>query len=266
MSRSNRRSGSSSPVKKYLEFKGGIGAISYYDKDKKENIEFDSIDLILIDDLASVGGFNESAQSGYSSNLLHPFDTGKKEFTVKSRVGGQFKEIISGIWKEIKGDSKIKGAKFARNLFALADVGEGYELVKLELIGAGLSPWLGLLDKVGNEDIYNNVLRVSRGQMFTRKGNSNAVITEAEYDKMVKAFQKDPRKNKLPVVFYATNIELIEPVSEDLIAMADEADEKLQSYLQLTPPDEKPEDTQESATATKPEAAYPSNEADDLPF
>lgn len=264
MSRNNRGSGSSSPVKKYLSFKAGIGEMTYYDKDKKEDVYVDSLDLVLVDDLASVGGFNEAESSGFNSNLLNPYDTGKKEFTVKCRVGGQYRELITGIWKEIKNEGVIKGSKFARNLFAIADVGDGKELIKLELIGAGLSPWLDLLDDA-SDDIYDKVIRITRGQLFMRKGGQNSEVSTAEYDKMLKANQKDPRKNKMPVLFYAPNIELISTVSEDDVTLAEEADARLQSYLQLTPPDEKSEDTVESKTSTRPEAPA-GNEPDDLPF
>lgn len=263
MSRTSKRGGSSSPVMKYLSFKGGSGTISFYDKNSEERVELDTVKLILVDDLASVSGFNEAESSGYSSNLLNPYDTGKKEFEVRSKSNGQFKTVEKGIWKDIKGSSSLSGAKYTRNLFAIADVGDGYELVRLELNGSGLRPWLDLVDS-DSRGIYDKVITITKGQLFTRKAGENVVFT----DKQVKALEAKLKKNPMaqrPVLFYAPDINLGEVVSEDLVTLAEEADVKLQEYLNIESEDA-PDVSSESPTATNPTPAISDNEEDDLPF
>ena len=244
MSRSNRSSGSSSPVKKYLSFSGGTGLISYYDKEKEEKVELEEVSLILLDDLASVGGFNESESSGYSSNLLSPYDTGKKAFTVKSKVNGQYQTVEEGIWKEIKGSSNISGAKYARNLFALADVGDGLELVRLEVTGSGLSPWLSFVEDNGTS-VYDSVVTVTKGQLYTRKAGKNTVFTDEQLAALDAKIAKNPRTQR-PVLFYESSFDFGEKLSKEQEGAADEADAKLQEYLGGTDPE-----------AASPDASHP---------
>lgn len=264
MSRTSKRTGSSSPVKKYLEFKGGSGTISFYDKDKEERVELESLKIILVDDLASVSGFNEAESSGYNSNLLNPYDTGKIPFTVKSRVNGQFTTVEEGIWKEIKNSPKLSGAKYTRNLFAIADVGYGYELVRLELNGSGLRPWLDLVDS-DSQEIYNKVITITKGQLYTRKSGENVPFTDKEIKALEEKLKKNPMAQR-PVLFYSPNITLGEVVGEDLVTLAEEADVKLQEYLNIETEDSPAEVLVESPTVTAPTAPDLGEEDDDLPF
>lgn len=263
MSRTSKREGSSSPVKKYLSFKGGSGSITFYDKDTEERKELDSVSLVLVDDLASVSGFNEAESSGYSSNLLNPYDTGKIKFEVKTKINGTFGTVATGVWKDIKGDPSIKGAKYTRNLFAIADVGSGYELVRLELNGSGLSPWTTLVDEEGSS-VYDKVITVSKGQLYTRKAGKNSEFSDKEYTALVAKLKKNPMADK-PVLFYAPKIELTDVVSDDLVQLAEAADSSLQDYLNIEVEDA-PEDVTKTSPSTRPEPAESSEEADDLPF
>ena len=137
MSRTKKSNGSKSPVKRYLSFAGNKGQVKFYDKehkdaDEKGNVYLPSIDLIVLDIKASVSGYNEKASSGVSSNLLDPYSTGKEEFIVKTKSNGKYGEVLRGIWKDIKADADQFGGKYTTNIFALADIGNGLEMVKKE--------------------------------------------------------------------------------------------------------------------------------------
>ena len=163
MSRTKKRTGSNSPVKAYLSFAGGKGKVKFYAKDderadEKGNVYLDDLDFIVLDIKSSVSGYNEKASAGISSNLLDPYSVGKEPFVVKTKVDGKFDTFAEGIWKDIKAEVGNIGGKFTTNIFALADIGDGngLQVVRLELNGSGLSPWIEFTGKLENsEDIYD---------------------------------------------------------------------------------------------------------------
>lgn len=265
MSRTNRTSGSSSPVKKYLSFSGSKGQVKFYDKDHpdaddKGNVYLDNLDIIVLDTKSSISGYNENASAGISSNLLNPYNVGKEEFIVKTKVDGSFGVFAQGIYKDIKDKVFAIGGKFTTNVFALADFGDGYEVVKLELNGSSLSPWIELNESFDNDsDVYDSVINISKGQLLTRKKGKTVPVTDAEYKKVLAEIKKDPMFQR-PVWFYAPAFSTSE-LSEDLATLAGEQDEILQSYFDKS--GVKTEDVVD--TAVEP-ATNSQDDNDDLPF
>lgn len=274
MSRTRSKGGSNSPVKKYLSFKGSKGKVRYYDKDKPEDereVEVDSLDLIVLDIKSSVSGFNEASSSSISSNLLDPYTTGTEEFEVKSKVNGSYGVVAKGIWKDIKDEVYKLGGKFTTNLFALADLGNGYEIVKLELNGSALSPWIEFVGEFENEnEVYDNVITISKGQLQTRKKGKNVNVSDAEYKKVIDAIKKDPMTER-PVWFYGSAFSA-RPITEEEVNLAEEADESLQDYFDsvgVVSNNESAASTDSdtpSSTATSPVPASGTEVDDDLPF
>ena len=280
MSRTKKTSGGSSPVKKYLSFSGSTGKVKYYDKnhkdaDEKGNVSLDRVDLILLDIKSSVSGYNEKTSSGVSSNLLDPYSVGKEEFIIKTKQDGKYGEVLRGIWKDIKNEADAFGGKFTTNLFALADFGSGYELVRLELNGAGLSPWIEFVDGLDNDDeIYDKLVTISKGQLCTRKKGKTEPVSEAEYKKVIAELKKDPMATK-PVWFYIPSIATID-LTEEQVDLAVEQDEVLQAYFDSTGNNqgqevsEKNDDPFEGAsvnnTSPKPAEGTTEEDDDDLPF
>jgi hypothetical protein len=275
MSRSRSTSGSNSPVKKYLSFKGSKGKVRYYDKNRAEDerdVELDSLDLIILDIKSSVSGFNEGSSSSISSNLLDPYATGREEFVVKSKVNGSYGVVAQGIWKDIKDEVSSIGGKFTTNLFALADLndGEGYQIVKLELNGSALSPWIEFVGSFDNErDIYDNVITITKGQLQTRKKGKNVDVSDEEYKKVIAAIKKDPMTER-PVWFYGSAFSAT-PITEEQVEMAIEQDNVLQAYFDSVGVTsdtvvEEEDSAAPSPTATSPTGPAGSDDDDDLPF
>jgi hypothetical protein len=272
MSRTNRNSGSTSPVRKYVSFSGSRGKIKFYDKehpeaDEKGHVYLDSLDIVALDIKASISGFNENESCGINSNLLNPYDVGKLEFDVKTKTAGKFGTFAKGIYKEIKERLSTINAKYTTNVFALADFGDGYEIIKLELNGSSLSPWIELVDKLENDDeIYDKIITIKKGQLLTRKAGKTVAVSDAEYKKVLAAIKKDPMYSR-PVWFYAPEITVAD-ISEELVELAVEQDKTLQKYFDAAGVSngDKEEATEESATATSPEPAEGTDDNDDLPF
>lgn len=274
MSRTKKTGGGSSPIKRYLSFAGGKGKIKFYDKndkraDEKGNVYLDEIELILLDIKSSISGYNEKASAGISSNLLDPYSVGKEPFVVKSKVGKRFETVAEGLYSDIKDEVVAMGGKFTTNLFALADVGdgEGLQLVRLELNGSGLSPWIEATDKVekDNGDVYDLVFTISQGQLCTRKKGETVKVTDAQYKKIVAAIKKDPMAER-PVLFYQPSITSVE-ITEDQVTLAEEADTKLQEYFDASG-NNNGQETDNSSDDAVPalEPASNTEDNDDLPF
>lgn len=275
MSRTNRGGGSASPVKKYVNFKGSKGQFAFYDKNSTnddKNVYLDSIDFVLVDVRSSITGFNESSSSQISSNLLDPYKVGKEPFTVKTKINGSFDVFAKGIWKDIKAEVDSIGGKFTSNLFALADVGDGMELVRIELSGASLTPWIEYQNTLSNsEEVYDQILTVGRGQLCTRKKGKTVAITDEEYEKILADIKKNPLATR-PVLFYETKFEGA-PITVELAELASDSDGVLQSYfndaVSASTPTEK--ETSEAGDASQYKAPTPpsdseGDEKDDLPF
>jgi hypothetical protein len=271
MSRTNKSSGGSSPVKKYLAFGGGTGEIQWYDKnapedERKKSVE--SLDFVLLDIKSSIKGYHEASSSQISSNMLDPYAVGKEDFEVK--LGG--KVVKTGIWSQIKAelDSIAKGAKFTTNIFALADVGDGVEVVKLDLNGSALSPWIEFSKSLG-DTIDDKKITITKGQLCTRKNGETAPVSDAEYKKILDAAKKNPLAPR-PVLFYESSFSAVD-LTEAEAEAADAADEKLQAYFDSiglgASSDEVQETVKEDPAQYKAPSPVKDEEAveeDDLPF
>lgn len=260
MSRTKRSGGSSSPIKKHLSFKGSNGQVSYYDKNTEEKVFLESLDIVILDIKSSISGYNEKTSSGINSNMLDPYSVGKEEFVVKSKVNGSYGVVAQGIYKDIKDEINNMGGKFTTNIIALADVGDGdgMQIVKLELNGSGLTPWIEFTNDNDNDAIYDMVITISKGQLCKREKGKTVDVSKKEYDKVLAALKKDPMAQK-PVWFYTPKFTFVE-ITEDLVEMANDNDTKLQEYFGTAP--ERSDD--------KPQADAPydaeADEKDDLPF
>lgn len=265
MSRTQRSGGSSSPVKRYLKFQGGTGQIGWYDKNAPEDERqkgVESLDFVLLDIKSSITGYNEATSESISSNLLDPYSTGKEEFEVK--LGN--KVVKKGIWKDIKKDLG-QNYKFTTNIFALADVtGQGQEVVRLELSGSSLSPWIEFQQELG-DSIFDKKITISKGILCTRKDGETVPVSDTEYKKMVADIQKNPMAPR-KVVFYDSKFSSVD-LTEAEVDEAVKADEGLQAYFDsigLKPTTESAE-KEDVASNTKPEPAKGLLEdSSDLPF
>lgn len=275
MSRTRKNSGSSSPVKTYLSFKGGKGVIEYYNPDHKDadengKVHLKSLDFVVLDSKASISGFNEGSNSGISSNLLDSRDLKERDFIVKTKKDGTYGEVLRGKYQDIKSAAKDFGGKFTTNVFALADVGNGLEMVQLELNGSGLTPWIEFTDDNPNGGIYDKLITISKGQLMKRSAGKNVPFSDKEYKALVAKLKEDPMADK-PVLFYAPKFEGVD-LSVELAEKAAEADEILQAYFDESGVSSNASDIEvndaEEVSSEAPEPAVGTEEEDDsdLPF
>jgi len=148
MSRTQRRGGNTSPIKRYLDFRGSTGTFTYYDKDKRERVELEQLELIVLDVRASVSGFDSDTSAQITSNLVA--ETGKDILKVVSWKDKKVTNIAEGLYKDIKDTVKAAGGKFTTNVICLCDVtGEGEEICNVQFQGSSLNGWINFIEEIG---------------------------------------------------------------------------------------------------------------------
>lgn len=265
MSRTKKRGGATSPIKKYITFSGSTGTFKYWDKnlgENGENVELDSLDIIVLDTRASVSGFNEALGVGITSNLVA--DTTKEQLKVISFANGKPNVLAEGLYQEIKPELSSFGGKFTQNVICLADVGDGLEVVNLQLSGVALGSWIEFAAEHPNDAFYDYQITIKKGVLSKRSKGKTIPVTAKEEKELDAKIKKNPR-TKQPIWFYVLDFE-IEDLTEEQSELAVEEDEKLQSYFEaLTGVVAERNDDVDAPDPTSPEDEE-EEEKDDLPF
>lgn len=194
MSLSNQSS-NQSPAKHFLRVKSG--SVNYYDKEEGQNIDVPvPLEFVVLDQLGTVKGWSDADQSGYWSNEVKSSST--EPVTVRTKLG----EKATGIWKEIKGNPFVAGAKFNASVYIATKGREGLEIQNIAFSGASLNAWI---------EFVNANKGVTRGK--------NKVVITGFLDA-----KKGAVKYQVPV------FEAVEITEEELEA-ATTLDVELQNYL-----------------------------------
>lgn len=261
MSRTRKRGGASSPVKKYITFSGSTGTFKYWDKEKKDNVELSELEVIVLDTRASVTGFNEGLGAGVSSNLVA--DTTKEELKVVSYTNGKPVTLAEGVYQDIKASLSSFGGKFTQNVICLADVGDGVEIVNLQLSGVALGSWIEFAASHPNDAYYDYKITISKGALSVRSKGETVPVTPEQEAALDAKLKKNPRA-KQPIWFYVLDFN-IEDLTEEESELAVQEDDKLQVYFEAVTGI-----TKETSDTPSPEPSAPEDdeeeEKDDLPF
>lgn len=138
-----------SPVERFFELKLAVGAVSFYDREAKENLivtgpagewEKDKkfaadpqFKAIVLDVLSFIGGYSDPRESGIWSNEIR--STRNEPLTVRTKKG----VLAEGLYDDIKGDLKSEGGKFGNSVYIAFEEDGEWKLGNLKLIGAGVS-------------------------------------------------------------------------------------------------------------------------------
>lgn len=264
MSRTQRRSGGSSPIKRYLRYSGATGLFNYWDKDAQETVEVESITLTILDVKSSISGYMESKGAQISSNMVTDMST--EPMKVVAFANKKPYDIAEGLYKDIKEKVTAKevGGKFTANIIGLADVGFGEEIVNLQLAGVALGSWIDFTNEYPNDSFYDYKVTLVKGDLSKRSGGETVSVSEKEEEALEAKIKKNP-KTPRPVWFYVIDLS-VEDLSEAEIEKAIKSDEKLQEYFGAV---KEAPTTKEDSTANVTGASEPTateEEEDDLPF
>ena len=237
MSRTSRATGSSSPIKRYVDFKPGPGVFRYYDKEASKNVDIPSMDIIILDVLASVTGWYEGDSGGtqISSNMVK--NISNDVLTVRANKNKNFSKPITlheGIYD--KAAIKMFDGKYTTNIICLADFddGEGRVMTRIQLSGYSVKTWT---DYVSD--------------------NPYEAYLEHEIN-MVKGKQQKKGSTKFHGLVFKNN-----ELSAELGEIADKADAEFQEYFEGSPISESLTETSTEQSDNPPLVV---EDEDDIPF
>ena len=198
MSRSNPSEHVSNPATRWFEWNGEKGLVRYYDKDKKENVDVPlPFTFLLLDQLASVRGWNDESSSGIYSNEVK--DTTKDVLVVKAFKGGT---IAEGLYKDIKLTVNAAGGSYTANCYLAYKGATGeLQLACIRFKGAALGGWMEFT-KDHRGDLYKGAIKID-GYSEGKKGR---------------------------VIFRVPTFKMV-PVSDETNDEATALDEELQDFL-----------------------------------
>lgn len=128
------------PCSKFIEFKAGsdMGHFQYWNKEKEENVILKfPITFIVLDELSTITGFNDSTQSGIYSNEVHSLSN--QVLSVRTFKGGI---KFDGLYADIKPRITELGGKFCKSVYVALINGDDIELANLQLKGISFKAWM----------------------------------------------------------------------------------------------------------------------------
>lgn len=165
MSRSNPNE-SAHPCTKWFEWSGKTGNLKYYDGEENIEVESKNFIFLVLDELATVKGYDEPNECGIYANEVR--NTTTDPMAVKSRKGGP---IATGLYQEIKDTVKARGGRFVCNIYMAYKNDDG-ELVigSLQVKGAALNARVDF-KKANKKLIHEQAVRI----IGTKKGKKGSV-------------------------------------------------------------------------------------------
>jgi hypothetical protein len=215
MSLSNQTS-TVSPARHFLRVKSG--SVNYYDKETGDNIDVAlPMSFVVLDQLATVKGWSDNDQSGYWSNEVR--SAGNDALSVRTSKGTK----ATGIWKDIKNEPSVAGAKFNASVYIATNGREKLEIQNIAFSGASLNAWIEFVN--ANKDVT--------------RGKAKVAITGFSDEK------KGAVKYQVPV-FEAQEI------TEEELKQATALDVELQAYLDDYLADRRTEEITHAVTGDDP--------------
>ena len=137
MSRSNPSL--TNPCTKFIEIKADTGRFFYYDKELEKQVDIPlPIYFTVLDELATITGFNKKHKSSIYSNEIH---SSKREvLRVKTFKGG---ESVIGLYQDIRDSIVAMGGHYTKSVYALMiNHDKSMEFCNFKFKGAAFSAWL----------------------------------------------------------------------------------------------------------------------------
>lgn len=125
MSRNNDTNTLENPATRFFEWSGSDGSISYYDKEAKQKVQVKlPFTFMLLDELTTITGFNESANAGIYSNEIK--DMATQKLNVRC---GKNTTMALGLYKDIKDSIGNSGGRYTKSCYIAFKDEETKELV-----------------------------------------------------------------------------------------------------------------------------------------
>jgi hypothetical protein len=229
VSRSNpHENGATNPAVRWFEWNGETGAVRYYDKDAKKNVDVGAdFSFVLLDQLGGVRGWHEATSSGIYSNEVK--DTRQDVLIVRAFKGGTLAE---GLYKDIKDRVSAVGGQFVSNCYiGFKHDGGKLAIGALRFKGAALGAWMEFT-KAHRADLFTKGIRITgytegkKGRItyrmpvlklveLTEASNAAAVALDVTLQEFLSVYLKKTKRDQVDAV--ATHVR-----DEDMGGDADE--------------------------------------------
>lgn len=148
-----------------MEWNGEKGVLSYYDKEKQENVIMDDgFTFLLLDQLSTVKGWHDASDSRIFANEVR--DTKSETLVVKA-----FKHngvLAEGFYASIRDRVGSIGGAFVANLYVAFKSGNELHIGSVQFKGAALSVWSDF-KKEHRAELYSKAI-VMKGVTEGKKG------------------------------------------------------------------------------------------------
>jgi hypothetical protein len=252
----------SKPLVKYLEFKPKEGVFVWYDKETRQNVQYEApVNFLPLFEMATLGGFKKATQEGYWSNEMPPRDTKTKPFTL--RLGRNIVAVET--WANIK--ALVPDAKYCLAIYGVV-FGKGKdnaltsELCCIKLIKSTLTAWINARVRLGEA----RLITLEKGEFLTEEyseARKKMIPREIQYHEVsIKKGEKHPALVEAAMPYAVSLKEYFEQYEAQEATYAEVAQEAL-------PPAPVEASPMRTAPAAPIEAApvwLDNTPEDDLPF
>lgn len=206
------------PAKKFIEFKGDKGIFRWYNKEAEENVNLKlPVRFIVLDQLNTIVGYNESAECGIFSNEVHSLT--EEVLSVRLFKGGT---LAKGIYENISDKIKANGGRFCKVVYAALGTDSGLELVAFKFFGAAFAAWL---EFTKGKDLTSCAVQIENEFTEGKKGATKYKIPvfkslSATPEKLQQAIEMDRDLQEYFKVYKsqqreAMNQDTVEPVTKE---------------------------------------------------
>lgn len=152
------------PATHFFDWAGSKGQLAYWDKEKAERVPVKlPFEFLVLDELATITGFDKQAQSGFWSNEVRSVK--KEEFTVRNKNGVRYQ----GPYKDYERDIVLmpKGASYAQSVYIAYKENGEWVIGNIKMSGSARSAWFD----------FSKAHHVQNGKVVVTKGEQQEAQT-----------------------------------------------------------------------------------------
>lgn len=150
MSRSRPNNKLTSPVKHYFDWSPSQGKLSFWDKEKKEDVFFPKLNFVVLDQLHTVAGFSKKHNNGINGTEVRDLKTPITVYIGK-------KKEATDVYVNLK--NNVTGLKYAKAVYiGILKKDAPMEIAKIVFTGSTFGAWLNFIngkEEYDGEDSVN---------------------------------------------------------------------------------------------------------------
>jgi len=168
----------SNPSTKFMDWKSNDKGFSYWDKEQEKEVSVTlPFKFLLLDELHTVGGWNDASESRIFANEVKFIS--KQEITVKASKGGI---LAKGLYSAIKDNAKNAGGHYLKSVYVMLEDGS---LANIRLKGSAVKEW-GDFTQANRSALSSNWIEINKA-IEAKKGSIKYSTPEFVIGKVLSA-------------------------------------------------------------------------------